>query len=82
MAIQPSVPNKRLSMEDVLTEARRQHFVVHAYVLDPEHNGSTGAHASVSARLQGLGFVAQPLDARRFAHINATLIDTATGIAS
>jgi hypothetical protein len=82
MAIQPSVPNTRLSMEAVLAEAMRQNFAVHAYVLDPERNGATGAQASVSVRLKGMGLVALPLDTRRFAHINATIIDTATGIAA
>lgn len=82
MAIQPSRPNTRLSMEAILIEAQKQKFAVYAYVLDPEHAGYTGTLASVSQRLHSLGIQPTALDARRFAHVNSTIINTATRIAA
>jgi energy-coupling factor transporter ATP-binding protein EcfA2 len=74
-ALQPSRPNKRLSMEDVLTEADAKGFTIYAFVLDPPRQGPAHLAANVTSRLAALGLKFTTLDARRFAHLNAVDIN-------
>lgn len=82
MAIQPSRPSVRLSMEDILSEVQLRKFKIHAYVLDPGRASNSVPLVDVNQRLQGLAIVAEPLDGRRFSHLNASIINAATQIAS
>jgi len=82
IALQPTFPSKRLSMEQVFSEATAHNFTVFAYVLDPEHSGASGQTAGVNFRLAHIGVKARVLDARRFAHINAAAINARAKIAS
>jgi energy-coupling factor transporter ATP-binding protein EcfA2 len=81
-ALQPTVPTKRLSMEQVLQEAAASGMAVHAYILDPEYGGATGHAAAVAARVKSAGFASRTLDGRRFAHINAATVNGHTRIAA
>ena len=81
-ALQPTIPTKRLSMEQVLQEAAASGMAVHAYILDPEYGGGTGHASSVAARVKSAGFVSRTLDGRRFAHINAAAVNGHTRIAA
>jgi len=81
-ALQPTLPTKRLSMEQVLKEAAASGMAVHAYILDPEYGGSTGHATAVAARLRSAGFSSRTLDGRRFAHINAATVNGHTRIAA
>lgn len=80
MAIQPSFPYAKLTMEGILAEAQRLKFKVSAYVLDPEHGPKPGTLSHVVQRLTQLRIVPLPLDGRRFAHLNASHINAATSI--
>ena len=80
-ALQPTRPTVRLSMEDVLQEARSHRFRVYAYILDPEYSGGTGHAAAIANRVQAAGFASQVLDGRRFAQMNAATINRQTRIA-
>ena len=82
MAIQPSRPNVRLSMEQIFSEVRGRNFQVCAYVLDPGRNNNQVPFEAVSERLAAFGIVPTPLDGRRFAQLNALLINSVTHIAS
>lgn len=80
-ALQPNHPTKRLSMETVLQEALAVGFSVHVYVLDPERSGRSGSTAGIAARAPK-GVKLRHLDARRFAQINAAIINRQTAIAA
>ncbi len=81
-ALQPNNPRKRLSMEDVLKEAKKYRFQVHAYILDPGYSGINGQKNQVSQRLAIAGFSSCVLDGQRFAQINAETINSCTHIAA
>jgi ABC-type branched-subunit amino acid transport system ATPase component len=81
-ALQPTKPTVRLSMEDVLQEARSNGLKVYAYILDPEYFGRTGQAAAIAARVQAIGMKTQVLDGRRFAQQNAATICLQTKIAN
>ena len=81
-AVQPTRPTVRLSMEDILREAKAQGFKIHAYILDPEYSGGTGQSAAIASRIQAAGFASQILDGRRFAQQNAAVINAQTKIAA
>lgn len=80
-ALQPTIPTKRLSMEQVLQEARAHGFHVYAFILDPEYSGATGHASIITLRLTNAGFTSRVVDGQRFAHINASMINGQTNIA-
>jgi hypothetical protein len=82
MAIQPSRPTAKLSMETILAEVQLHPFHIFAYVLDPGHNGPSVALPIVNARLASHLITSQALDGRRFAHRNAEIVNSITRIAS
>jgi hypothetical protein len=82
MAIQPTQPSVRLSMEDVLDEASTRQFQVHVFVIDPDRSGAPGARIIVDARLAGRGITTRVLDGRSFSLVNAQEINETTHIVS
>lgn len=81
-ALQSTNPSKRLTLEQVLREAISFHYQVHTFVLDPEHGGLSGYMARVHTRLPSGALPPVALDARRFAHLNATIVHACTSIAA
>jgi energy-coupling factor transporter ATP-binding protein EcfA2 len=81
MAIQPSQPSIRLSMEGIFQEVQRRKLQIYSYVLDPGRGGNTMPVAAVDIRLKPLGVVSTPLDGRRFAQLNAEFVNSVTHIA-
>jgi len=81
-ALQPSFPTKRLSLEQVLQEARALRFRIRVFVLDPGYKGARGHLEAVAARVRNVGFGSKALDGRRFAQVNAGTINRRTRIAA
>ncbi len=81
-AIQPTHPRARLSLETIMQEAIGHGFAVHSYTLDPEHSGRSGNATQVGVRTKAIGISSLVLDARRFGHINAEVINRRTRIAA
>lgn len=82
MAIQPSQPSIRLSMDEIFQEVQRRKFQIHSYVLDPGRGGNTTPVAAVNTRLKPFGVVSTSVDGRRFAQLNAEFVNSVTHIAS
>ncbi len=83
MAIQPTRPHTRLSLEDIFQEVvSTSAFELHAFILDPARNGGPSTSAAVLARLKAFRAKILVLDGQRFAHINAQLINRRTRVAS
>src|SRR4051812_14336733 len=80
MAIQPNEPRVRLSMEAIIVEAGSHGFQVSVIAIDPDQSGEPGVSALVARRLARLGITPTVLDGRRFAILNAQLINDATGL--
>jgi energy-coupling factor transporter ATP-binding protein EcfA2 len=86
MAIQPIRPyrqNEWKSMENILRIIQDlDYFDIFAFLLSPPRNGEEVDVQGIQYRLNGLGVQLQEplLDARRFAHFNARLIQEITGI--
>lgn len=82
MAIQPTRPYKRLSLEKIIQGAQRKGTLsIHAFVLDPPYMRKGAIDTTVTrSRLGALGVVPHSLDGRHFAHLNATEIKAITGI--
>lgn len=80
-ALQPSMPTKRLSLDKVLEEAAAAGFRLSVFVLSRGRNGSALGIASVLPRLPK-GVHPRPLDARRFAHVNAAIVNKYARIVS
>ncbi|MBI2846386.1 MAG: hypothetical protein HYX82_00735 [Chloroflexi bacterium] len=81
-AIQPTYPYRHLSLEDIVQAAQTNgNFSIFAYVLDPAYskNGMIDV-VDTRSRLNNLEVVARYLDARRFAHLNASEIRSTVGI--
>lgn len=83
MAIQPTQPRKRLSMEDIFLEVDASGaFQNYAYVITDAYNGLPQNPAATKARI----LVASPstkvtdIDARRFGHLNAEIIKLSSGL--
>lgn len=74
MAIQPTNPRVRLSLEDIIQEVQNRNvFEPYLFVLEPGREDSLGVHsilADINRRLEGTGLVPQVLDGRRFAFLN------------
>lgn len=81
-ALQPTLPSKRLSMEQVFHEAASFGFLIHAYVLDPGYAGSSGSSSQVVRRVKAAGYSARTLNGQRFAQVNAATINRATKVAA
>ena len=84
VALQPTHPRKRVSMEDVFEMARGHRAKCYAFAISQPHdeNKADGVEISdVEKRLMNLGIEIpiQPLDARRFAHVNAAVIREIVG---
>ncbi len=84
MALQPSQPTTRLSMEAIIQEALSQNFEVYAFVLDPGYQKSVnGIWGNVSQRLVPLGVSPgklHALDGSQFAIKNAIAINAITSL--
>lgn len=81
MAIQPTSPTKRLSMENIFQEvASSGFFQSHAFVLAPGRVGGYPNTAAIAKRLKPLKLKAITLDGGRFAMLNARVINKRTHI--
>ncbi|MBN2314354.1 MAG: 50S ribosome-binding GTPase [Sedimentisphaerales bacterium] len=82
MAIQPTRPRLRLSLEDIIQEVlNRDVFESYLFVLEPGRNDppdGRGILAEVNQRLRNTPLRAQQLDGRRFAFLNARHINQAS----
>ena len=82
IALQPTHPTTRLSIEEVFEMSERFAFERHVFVISKSYKGSRGTDPEViRERLIKFDFEkpVQPLDARRFAHINASVIRDIVG---
>jgi len=82
IALQPNHPSRRLSIEDILRISSRYPFVRHMFVISRAYKGYGAISAqSIEKRLSKFTFrkPLQPLDARRFGHINASAIRDIVG---
>jgi hypothetical protein len=81
MAIQPTRPRKRLSMETIFGEVRDcGGFEVSTFIINPDRKGDRTDLEAITARLCKLGLKFETLDGRRFARINADIINDATSL--
>ena len=86
MAIQPTYPRKRLSLEEIIKTAQEtKQFNIHAVIIYPSYNSDNSGVdidvQDVKARLQKLRVSsAKVLDGRRFAYLNAHDIRESTGL--
>jgi len=82
MAIQPTEPTRRLSMEDIFGEVKAAgSFQINAFTIDPNWRDAR-LDTSVAPRLSALSVNSQKLDGRRFSIVNAAAINQATNIAT
>ena len=79
-AIQPNRPRVRPDLEQILKEATRQGFSIHAYILSPGYNDSNAEAAIPRIQACSKKIDIQTLDGRRFGYINAEIINRKTGI--
>jgi hypothetical protein len=83
MAIQPTYPRKRLSLENIIKTAQEtKQFNIHAVIIYPSYNSEKDIDVQdVKARLQKVRVSsAKVVDGRRFAHLNAHDIQKFTGL--
>jgi hypothetical protein len=82
MAIQPTSPTKRLSMETIFQEvASLGSFQSHAFMLTPGRVGGSPNTAAIVTRLKPLKLKPITLDGGRFAMLNAQIINKRTHVA-
>lgn len=81
-ALQPTKPTTRISMEEVLQEAADQGFDIYAFALDPDYSMVSPDFDQIKQRLSRVSVKPIKLDGQRFAHINATLINSRARIVS
>jgi hypothetical protein len=76
VAMQPTEPTSRLSMEEIFEAVSAHRFSPLALVLDPGYNGQTNGRSTkeIRRRLNRFGVVVKRLDGRHFAHLNARRI--------
>jgi len=82
IALQPTHPTSRLSIEDVFQMADSFDFERHVFVISKSYKGSRGTDPEVIRdRLVKFDFEKpiRPLDARRFGHVNASAIRDIVG---
>ena len=83
IAIQPTFPRKRLSLEDIFQElAISAQFQSFAFVLDPGYDGASAGYNNISKRISNYPSYCASLDGQRFAQVNAEIINSVTQIAS
>lgn len=79
MAIQPSRPRIKLSLEDIIQEVQNTNsFEPYLFILEPIYSQPPEAQSistDVNRRLRNTGLVPQVLDGRRFAFLNARNIN-------
>ncbi len=81
IAIQPTRPRTRLSMEQIFDAVINcGGFQLNAFVLDPERNGEPANTEVIVSRLSQFDPRIQKLDGQRFAGINARIINDATSV--
>ena len=74
MAIQPSRPRTRLSLEDIIQEVQDTNsFELYLFILEPRYSLPPEEQLiiQVNGRLENTGLVPQVLDGRRFAFLTA-----------
>jgi energy-coupling factor transporter ATP-binding protein EcfA2 len=82
IALQPTHPTTRLSIEEVFEMVQSFAFERHVFVIARSYKGFRGIDPEViQERLAKFDFEKpiQPLDARRFAHVNASVIRDIVG---
>jgi energy-coupling factor transporter ATP-binding protein EcfA2 len=83
IALQPNKPSKRLSMEQVFVLAKPYRFTLRAFAIEtPYQASSRGSNPTeIEQRIASVGINVRvlPLDAHRFAHINAAAIRNIAG---
>ncbi len=83
MAIQPSHPTKRLSLDNIFAEVSdNAAFQLNAFLLNPGRKGPHPNTENIVFRLKKVSVRLKVLDGRRFSHINASIINRTTHIAS
>ena len=81
IAIQPTRPHSRLSMETIFQEADNcGGFEMNAFIIDPERDGKAASTSSIRTRLGAFDVKIQTLDGRRFALSNAQIINDAARV--
>ncbi len=81
MAIQPTHPTKRLSLEGIIAEVSSSGaFQLNAFLLNPGRKKPHPNTLEIVSRLKRISVRPEVLDGRRFSHINATIINRKTHI--
>jgi hypothetical protein len=81
MAIQPTRPHSRLSMETIFHEvANSDAFEMNAFIIDPGRNGRPANAEEIKSRLSAFAAKIETLDGQRFALINAQIINDVTSV--
>ncbi len=83
IALQPTNPTRRISMEDVFKMTEHYGFERYAFVIAKPYNGLHGNDPeAIRIRLESFDveMPIQPLNARRFAHVNASAIRDIVGL--
>lgn len=70
-----------MSMETIFEEAAKHHGLrLNAFMIDPGWNGDAAGAKEIPSRLDRFNARIETLDGRRFAAINAQIINDATGL--
>jgi len=86
VAIQPSTPSKRISMEDIFQEVDKSGaFENFAYTMSSGYNGngySTSGLSAIQSRITGISpsTITAQIDGRRFSFLNAAFIRNSSAI--
>lgn len=81
MAIQPTKPRARVSMEEIINDVQSVGGIrIYVYVLDPARGGRAVRIHDIMQRLQPYKAQVIGLDARRFSLLNVEIINAATQI--
>jgi energy-coupling factor transporter ATP-binding protein EcfA2 len=81
IAIQPTRPHSRLSMETIFQEVTKcGGFELNAFIVDPERSGKRANVADIRSRLSAFAAKTETLDGRRFALTNAQIINDVTRV--
>jgi|GEM_PF-4711863 len=81
MAIQPTHPTKRLALEDIFRIVQDTgRFTSFGFILHPGYNNGDENVREIQQRLRNTHVQLRVLDARRFAYLNATEVQSITKI--
>jgi energy-coupling factor transporter ATP-binding protein EcfA2 len=81
VAVQPTHPRTRLSLEDMVQKAQEtKRFKIYSFLLDPPYNGDGSYVNQTRIRLNAMGIVPISLNGKRFALFSANDIHRITGI--